>query len=566
MEQQMASTVERVREVRSRKFEFPAPAPNTVGRLADVPPGEVVHVDSNSAPRLLWYGEDLWDVKLPVGTRIIYPKQTIPGLPDRPAGIRHALANPEDMDPLDAHLRPGMKVTLCIDDISLPLPKFRRPDARQQMLEIVLQMLAQKGIDDVHIVIVTTYHRRMEPFEIRWQVGDRIFDAYYPEQLYNMDADGPDQMVEIGKTELGESVRIYRRAAESDLVIYLNINLVPMDGGAKSLGVGLTDFEGLKWNHNPKTISECNSYFDHTQSPLTASADRINDVIDRHLKVFHVETVINNAMFDPALAFFVKNEDRWNAVDKMMFRSTQAALAKTPRQLKRKLLFSIPSAYKTIAVHAGETHAVHEKTVRYCYAQYCTPVEGQSDVLLVGVPFIMPYNVNSVLNPILVHCLVLGYIFNMYRGMPLVKKNGVLILTHPLYAEFDSRHHPSYREFFHRILSQSKDAFEITHKYEQEFVHDPDYRRTFREGHSYHGVHPFFMWYWGWNGREQLGKVIVVGAEDPRTAEQMGWENARNMEEALDMAKSHVGHEPSITHLKVPPIQMADVMGTPEAI
>jgi len=563
----MASSVERVREVRSRKFEFPAPAPNTVGRLADVSSeGCVVHLEENSAPRLLWYGEDIWDVKLPAGTRIIYPKPAIPGLPDRPAGIRYALAHPEEMDPLDSLLRAGMKVTLCIDDISLPLPKLRRPDVREQMLEIVLEMLAQKGIDDVHIIIVTTYHRRMEPFEIRWQVGDRIFDAYYPEQLYNMDADGPDQMVEIGKTELGEPVRIYRRPAESDLIVYLNINLVPMDGGAKSLGVGLADYESLKWNHNPKTISECNSYFDHTQSPLTASADRINEVIDRQLKVFHVETVINNAMFDPRLAFFTKNEDRWSATDKAMFRTTQYALAKTPRQLKRKLLFSIPSAYETIAIHAGETHAVHEKTVRYCYSQYCTPVEGQSDVLVVGEPFIMPYTVNSVLNPLLVHCMALGYVFNMYRGMPLVKKNGVLIMTHPLYAEFDSHHHPSYREFFHRILSQTKDAYEISHKYEQEFVSDPDYGHVFRHGYAYHGVHPFFMWYWGWNGREHLGKVIAVGAEDPRTAEQMGWENAANMDEAFAMAASHVGRTPTVTHLKVPPIQMADVQGTPEAI
>ena len=563
----MATTVERVREVRARRFEFPQPAPNTVGRRADVSSeGCVVHLEERSAPRLLWYGEDIWDVKLPAGTRIIYPKPTIPGLPDRPAAIRHAIAHPEEMDPLDAHLKPGMRVTLCIDDISLPLPKLRQPDARQQMLEIVLDMLAHKGIDDVHILIVTAYHRNMEPFEIRWQVGDKIFDAYYPEQLYNMDADGPDQMVEIGRTEAGERVRVYRRVAESDLVVYLNINLVPMDGGSKSLGIGLADFDSLKYNHNPKTISECDSYFDHTQSPLTASADRINDVIDRHLKVFHVESVVNNAMFDPALAFFTKNEDRWNAVDRAMFKTTQAALARTPRPLKRKVLFAIPSAYQTVAVHAGETHAVHEKIVQYCYAQYCVPVTGQADVLLVGVPFIMPYNVNSVLNPILVHCLVLGYIFNMYRGIPLVKKNGVLILTHPLYADFDSRHHPSYREFFYRMLSESKDAFELARKYEHEFVHDPDYRRVFRHGCAYHGVHAFFMWYWGWNGHEHLGKVIAVGAEDPRTATQLGWENAATMEEALEMAASHVGHTPSITHLKVPPIQMADVMGAPETV
>ena len=42
-------------------------------------------------------------------------------------------------------------------------------------------------------------------------------------------------------------------------------------------------------------------------------------------------------------------------------------------------------------------------------------MQGQSDVLVFGVPYIGPYNVNSMMNPILVHCLGLGYFFNMYR-------------------------------------------------------------------------------------------------------------------------------------------------------
>ena len=563
----MATTVPRVEQVRSRKFEFPPPGPNTVGRLADVSPeGCVVHLEKDSARRLLWYGEDLWDVKLPAGTRVIYPKPTVPGIKDRPAGIRHALDHPEDMEPLAALLKPGMKLTIAIDDISLPEPKMKRPDIRQQMLEVILEMAAAKGVDDVHILVVNTYHRRMEPFEIRWQVGDRIFDAYYPEQLYCMQTDRPGHMVELGKTELGEHVRIYRRPAESDLVIYLNITLSPMDGGAKSLGVGLADYDALKANHNPKTIISCDSYFDHAHSPLTASCDRINDVVDRHMKVFHVETAVNNQMFDPRLAFFVKNEDRWNAVDKMMFKTTQWALSKTPRERKRKLLFSVPAPYGITAIYAGETHAVHEKILQYCYAQYCVPIQGQSDVTIIGVPFIMPYNINSVLNPILVHCLVLGYLFNMYRGMPPVKKNGVLIMTHPLYADFNPRHHISYIEVFHRIMAETRDPFEMERKYEKEFRHDPDYQRIFHTGYAYHAVHPFFMWYWGQNGRNHVGKVIVVGTQDKRTAPRMGWENAATMEEALEMAKSHVGHTPTISHLKIPPISMVDVGGTPEVI
>jgi hypothetical protein len=88
----------------------------------------------------------------------------------------------------------------------------------------------------------------------------------------------------------------------------------------------------------------------------------------------------------------------------------------------------------------------------------------------------------------------------------------------------------------------------------------------YREGNAYHGVHPFYMWYWGENGRAHLGKVIVVGADNKRVPSILGWDMASSMEEALEMAQSHVGRPPSISLMHFPPILMADVAGTPETV
>ncbi len=548
-------------------LEASAPMPNAVGRRAVVShEGCVVELDNKSAPRLMWSGEDLLSVRFPAGTRVMYPNPTIRGLPDRDHAIRYTLAHPEGMDPLDTLLKPGMKVTIAIDDISLPLPKMWRPDIRESVLKIVLETLAAKGVEDVHIIIATSFHRRMEPFEIKWAVGSTIFRKYYPDRLYNHDGEAPGGMTELGTTEHGERVRINRRAAESDLVIYVNINLVPMDGGDKSVGVGLCDYPTLQAHHTPQTILKCDSYFDHTRSEMHRSCSRIGKIVNQKLKVFHIETVLNNQMFDPRMAFFTKNEDRWNVLDRTMFNSTRWSLARMSRPVKRKALFAVPAAYEPIAIHAGATGPVHEKTLAYCYAQYCCPLEGQSDVVVYGIPFITPYNVNSALNPLLVQTMALGYFHNMYRGMPVVKKNGVLIITHPLNDEFDPRHHPSYIEFFHRILPETRDSMELQRKYEGEFARNPDYIRMYRTGNAYHGVHPFYMWYWGENGRAHTGKVIAVGAESKRSAEIMGWETAPNMNQALEMAQSHVGHKPSITLMHFAPILMADVAGKPEAL
>ena len=77
------------------------------------------------------------------------------GLANPRAAIRHALNHPEGCEPLFSLLRPGMKVTIAVDDISLPLPIMVLPDIRQVMLEIVLTMLADYGVEDIHIIVAT---------------------------------------------------------------------------------------------------------------------------------------------------------------------------------------------------------------------------------------------------------------------------------------------------------------------------------------------------------------------------------------------------------------------------
>jgi hypothetical protein len=74
------------------------------------------------------------------------------------------------------------------------------------------------------------------------------------------------------------------------------------------------------------------------------------------------------------------------------------------------------------------------------------------------------------------------------------------------------------------------------------------------------------MWYWGENGRAHVGKVICIGAEDKRSAQIMGWDTAKNMQDALEKAQSFIGRKPSVTHVHIPPISMVDVMGVPRHV
>jgi nickel-dependent lactate racemase len=389
-------------------------------------------------------------------------------------------------------------------------------------------------------------------------VGERIFKAYWPDRLYNHDAEDPKGMKVLGTTEQGEVVELNRKAVEADLLVYVSLNLVPMSGGHKSVAVGLCGYRSLRAHHNPHVMRECWSYMDPSASALATSIERMGRLAEKTLDVFHVEATVNNRMYDRPLSFLHKIEDDWSGAERAAFRGLSLTLSKLPAAARQAVFERIPAPYGVTGVFAGECEAVHAKTLERSYAQYLVPLQGQADVLVCGVPYISPYNVNSFLNPLLVQVMAQGYLFNMYRGAPVVKKGGTLIVLHPCTDQFDQEQHAPYVEFVHDVLPQTRDAMVMHRQFEEKFATNPAYIEMYRRGHAYHPVHPFFMWYWGEAGRQHLGRVIVVGADNDYIPKLLGWERARSFPEAMAMA-SDAKREPEVTMLHVPPIVMADV-------
>jgi hypothetical protein len=282
-------------------------------------------------------------------------------------------------------------------------------------------------------------------------------------------------------------------------------------------------------------------------------------IINEHLNVFHVETTLNTATFPNFLGFLQKRESQWSAFDKINASVNRTFLDLAPLSLNRKIFQAIRAPYGMTSVQAGRTDEVHEETLRNLFAQQVVPVKGQSDVVIAGLPYLGPYNVNSIMNPILVHCLANGYMFNLYRGKPLVREGGVMIYLHPLEWNFNPIHHPSYIEFFERVLADTTDTEEIERKYEEEFAHNPKYVDLYRHSYAYHGVHPFYMWYWGCYALKHVGKVIFVNPVSKEAAARMGFDTAANLSDAIEKAKDVVGPSPSISCYHWPPLFICDV-------
>ncbi len=525
-------------------------------------PGFVLEVDRSTPPTLMWHGEGFALERLPVGSRVVYAPEPLDAIEDPDAAIRHALAHPlGGSAPLPDLLRPGMRLTIAFDDVSLPLPPMQAPDIRQRVIEAVLDVAADAGVDDVVLIAALALHRRMTDPELRHALGDRVFDAFAPHGLLvQHDAEDPDGVVHMGLTDAGEDVEINRRAAESDLLIYVNINLVAMDGGHKSVATGLASYRSIKHHHNVRTMLASRSFMDQQHSELHSANWRMGRFIAAAgVKVFQIETTLNNHTFPSSFSFLQKREWEWGARDRASFLASSRALDRTPPRLARSIFHSIRSPHALTSVQAGEVEAVHASTTENVYRQQLVRVEGQTDVLTMGLPFICPYNVNSVMNPILVMCLGLGYFFNLYRGRPLVREGGVLIMAHPTPWEFHPVHHPSYIDFFEQVLAETTDPIEIEAKFEESFATDPWYVHLYRTTYAYHGVHPFYMWYWGAHAMAHLGAVIIVGG-DVRAVRRLGFKPASTLRDALEMAEDVVGRDPSITHLHNPPLLMADVI------
>ncbi|WP_328829210.1 lactate racemase domain-containing protein [Nocardioides acrostichi] len=522
-------------------------------------PGFVLEVDDRTPPLVVHEGLGFRLEEFPLGTRVVYPPESLPAVDDVEGTIRNALLDPVDSDPLPELLFAGMKLTIAFDDLSLPLPTMKAPDVRQRVIEQVLTMAAEAGVDDVEIIAANALHRRMTPAELRHIVGERVFRSFHPQgKLYNFDAEDRANLTHLGTTDEGEDVEISKRAAESDLLVYVNLNLVAMDGGHKSVGIGLASYKSLRHHHNAHTMVHSRSFMDHKKSAMHQSAWRMGRIIKEHVKVFQIETTVNNDVFPKPYEFLQKREWEWSVRDQASMLAARRGLALAPQKLRHKIFHDMRAPYGLTGVSAGEVEGVHEQTLERVHRQHCVEVDGYSDVLVMGVPYLGPYNVNSSMNPILATCMGLGYYFNSYRNHPVVRRGGAVILYHPLDEGFNQLHHPSYVDFYEEVLAETTDPAVIGEKYERQFAEDPWYVHLYRTSHAYHGVHPFYMWYWAAHAMDHVGDVVWVGG-DRRVASRLGFRAASTLADALEMVSGSVGTSPSITYLHNPPHLLADV-------
>lgn len=520
----------------------------------------VVTLDSHSAPRVLLAGERFVPVDLPAGTRCIYPNPAPRGFSDVEGLVRTALSRPLGSEPLSARLRPGMRLTLVLTDVMAPPPAGKGQDVRARILGTILALAAERRVDDIEIIVASGLERRLKPSELRRLVGARTFGAFSPERLRSHDAEDSLGLVQIGSLSNGTPVDLCRRVVESDLTIVVTTRTG--HGGATPFS---RIAQGLS---SHRTLRGARTWKPSAVPALTASLGPAQEVeglseterlIADAIPLFGVEAVQSRARFPKAFSFLDRNEDDLTDRERSVQKALVHGVHHLPALARRALFESEEGSAHVMGVWAGDVELVSAASGAKVWQQWGVPISGQADVLVVPVPPVSPFNVGSFLNPLLAQALGTGYLFDRYRGKPLLKPGGTLVLVHPMTDRFDHKQHVASVDFVHSTLAETRDSDVLFDRHEPKFSRDPALIQMYRSSHAYHPSHAFSLWYAGESGRSHAGQVIVVGADNESIPALFGFETEKTMDDALYRARGGLPKSLDVICLKDPSRVFADV-------
>jgi hypothetical protein len=511
---------------------------------------------------LTYSGNNLVHAQLPPSARVYYPPAPLPGIADAdiPAAVKRALENPLGMAPLRDLVGRDSKVLIAFDDNCQPFPRTRPPDIRQLCIETILDMLRSYGLrmENVTLICAVALHRKMKPPELRAMVGERVYSDFFPSRLLNFDAEDATDIVKVGETDRGEVVETSRRVIESDLVIYVDSIQIPLNGGHKSVAVGLGTYNSIQAHHSPQMTADTPHVMQPEGSQMHACIERLSRVLEKKARILVLEAPMNGATYPTHMTFLSKPAERCSGLEKLLQNVAPAALQLLPENQRFAMLAGLRSVYRPLEFNAGAIDPVHARTLATLRPQLEVRVEKQFDTMVFGLPDFSPYSVGTRINPVLVVSDVLGYVFNWFWGRPFVKRGGVAIILNPVLEFFHPEYHYAYRRFFDEVLAVTHDPYEMQTRFQEKYARDPNLVDAYRNRYAHHGFHPFTVWYWATYPMKYLSKVILVGPPDDRLSKRLGVSWAPNLSRALAEAREQTGGE-DVVALTIPPFMYLNV-------
>lgn len=446
------------------------------------------------------YGNGVLMAEVPDRTQTVkssWTPEKLAPVNDLEAEIKRALSEPLDSKPLPELVKPGSTVAIAFDD---PTVLCFAP-VRQTAVKLILEQLLKAGVKkkDILFVCASALHRRWTKKEMGAIIGENIVnDNYY--RVLSHDAEDKENLVYFGATENGYDVEVNKCVSECDVTVYVNTStLRGLTGGWKSVCVGLSTFKSIRWHHHPDGLSA-----KVHDNPMHIILDEMGNFLESKIgkgRIFKIETVLS-----------------------------------TPFEVHK--------------VFAGSVSGARQEVVKILLKE-APKQEQKYDVVLYGVPSYSPYAAFATMNPILTLLSTgLGYMGGINEKIG--KKGCTTILATPCPDEWDDVHHAPYREVWDRVLSFTKDPYQIQDQFEEEFANRADYLYKYRFCNSFHPTHGLMACY-PLRRMKHIGRVMVAAPKEPELIKHAGFIPAPSVEDAIKKAEDIHGKDCAIAYVNYMP-------------
>lgn len=450
------------------------------------------------------YADGTITATMPAGARRLSnePEAPLTPLDDLDGAVRRALASPLGLPRIRELVKPGARVTIAFDDHTTGSFGPIRPVA----IRAVLDELDAAGVSRFRVTLVcaNALHRMCRREELTRLLDESLVREFGP-RLVCHDAEAADQIVDLGPTpEHGYPVDVSRLVTGADLTVYVNTNYIRgFTGGWKSVCVGLSTWKSIRVTHTPDGMS-----MSLNRNRMHAVLDEMGHHLEQRLgrRIFKIDTLLADPFHAAHVFAGGIDETRRAAVDVQSRRFP-------PRR-----------------------DAAH----------------GPADILVYGVPDSSPYAIWASLNPILtLISMGLGYLGGMIEaaGAP----GCTVVMAAAVREAWDRVHHPSYPDVWERVLPVTRDPYEITARFADEFARHPEHIDAYRHRFAFHPIHGILATH-PLRRLRHVGRVIVAAPRDAHVPAHLGFEVAASVEEAIARARAIHGRDATIGVVDQPPM------------
>lgn len=495
-------------------------------------PGFVLEVDEHTPPLLCLAGTQVRLHSFDTGTHVVYPPDAVASKDPIPM-IDAALATPVSGPALADLLDPGTKLVVIVaaDHVLTPRMRF---DVRRALLERVLEVAAHQGVGEIHVVVAGGLHRRWSTAEIAATLGNRVASSLLPEGLISTHDVESDDLEPIGDIE-GTQVRINRHVAQADVVVEVGVIAAPQT--RCGLATSITDVGTIA------TVLGVHGSQSHVAAVNTSLCQR-----SIH---FTALAVVGQPLLSPALSFVNRREWEWRPMDHVTFAGGRQLVTALPRRGAQALFGTARADYQLLDVVAGKPEQVHREAGEVWQAGNSAGPVPQADVVIASAWGPDMVDEECVGNPVAALNHVVAEKVGNSGGRPFVRPSGVIIGLHPLTRRSSRPARGGALDFLSSVLPHTKDPELISQRFESVARSNEWMIGLYRKGHADHPLRVFHAWYRSAAVLDDVAEMIWVGA-DRTVVDTFGHRCASTIYDALELASTAVGQEPSITYLRSP--------------